>query len=150
MSKPDVWPGMTKRQHKGIGRYLRDVADMIGLREWTLELSYEPAPGEDSLADCASTGGRLKARVRVCSDFNDLPLEVKRLTLIHELVHCHQQKGVEVFFENVWVHKSIGLSAYNQLASALDKDQEIMTDNIAVVLGRLLDDSHLLKYLERT
>lgn len=79
---------MKKRDRKALGRYVRHVADLMELRDWTVELGREPTP--DGIAGrCNIVYGRKLARIGVASDFRDDDPESQRQTIAHELVHCH-------------------------------------------------------------
>lgn len=79
---------MSKRDFTALGRYLRDLADQLGLRDWWIELLHEPSD-DDALASCLSTYGRKLAQVSVCREFRNLEPVKQRWILVHELLHCH-------------------------------------------------------------
>lgn len=86
---------MRKHDRKELGRYVRYVADEMGLRDWHLELLAEPpdgqAIGDDhiTLADVSPSPGRRHATIRFCADFRELNPETQRMAVVHELVHLH-------------------------------------------------------------
>lgn len=143
-----VWPGMSVKQHCGIGRYLGAMAFELGLTEWQVELELEPC--EDSCnAQISVTDKALTAVVAVNKSFNELPILEKRQTLIHELLHCHQVRACETIHgSGAPLSTQLGSAAFEQFEYAFDKDQEIMVDNLATVIVRMIDDSSVVKYLE--
>ena len=59
-----------------LGRYVRWIADEIGLRDWHFDIDDEPPEdpemyeGQQRLfADVCPTPGRRQAKIRVCEDF---------------------------------------------------------------------------------
>jgi hypothetical protein len=83
-----------KRDRKALGRYCRELADRLELRDWTIniehaELGNAGTDGERTLADVDTTTGRKLVQVRVCSDFRAFDREKQRHVLVHELVHVH-------------------------------------------------------------
>jgi hypothetical protein len=86
-----------KRDRKELGRYVRCVADDMGLRDWTLKVdttgkikrSKKGADGEEWGATCAPIPGRKYATITFADDRRDDDLDDLRQTVVHELVHCH-------------------------------------------------------------
>lgn len=94
MTKPlERWPGMSLARYRELGTYLRALANDLGLRDWTIHTKYTPLDedGDDSDANAKTvvTYGRKHAMIYLARDFNRLPREEQRQTLIHELLHCH-------------------------------------------------------------
>lgn len=81
-----------------LGVYIRDMADLCGLRDWHLILEGH-VPDRDNEDDDTShpaaqievTYGRRLACIRVASDWATWTPEELRQTVIHELIHCHQE-----------------------------------------------------------
>lgn len=80
--------GVKKRERKALGRYIRSVADEMGLRDWTLHLLREPCD-EDCNAQTHMVYGRRTAHIRVSEGFRDREPEGIRQTVVHELTHLH-------------------------------------------------------------
>lgn len=68
-------------------RYVRDIADEVGLRDWRFDVKGEP--GDDAYARCEPVDGQRYAVLRFGSDFEKLEPERRRAVVVHELVHCH-------------------------------------------------------------
>lgn len=68
--------------------YVRLVADQLGLREWNITVSTEPAD-EGNLADISISYGQHRATVRFAGDRSRWTPEDTRNTVVHELLHCH-------------------------------------------------------------
>lgn len=88
---------MRKRDRKELGRYVRWVADEMGLRDWHFDLDVEPPDDPEmyegqqrAFADVCPTPGRRHAKMRFCEDFRfGLTADQQRMAVVHELVHCH-------------------------------------------------------------
>lgn len=68
--------------------YLRDLADRMGLKDWSIEVLTEWA-GDGAHAEVKCVNGQKRAKVRFDRDWRDQTPEVLRHTCCHELVHCH-------------------------------------------------------------
>lgn len=79
---------MKAKQRRQMANYLRDLADRLELRDWTVRFLHEPCD-DGALAECCVTYGRKWVDVQVCRQFLDMPAGEQRHTLVHELVHCH-------------------------------------------------------------
>lgn len=80
---------MSKRDWTALGRYVRALADDVGLRDWWIDLMHDPPLHNDALATCTPTFGRKLAQVHVCHEFRHLEPVKQRWILVHELLHCH-------------------------------------------------------------
>lgn len=76
-----------------LGRYVRALADDLGLRDWSLILKRDPPSDEAALASVNAIEGRKLATVRVCSEYRELTADEQRQTVVHELLHCHLAEG---------------------------------------------------------
>lgn len=69
--------------------YLRQLADAMRLRDWTVEIEPEEPEDPNEQAHVVCIYGRKCARVRLSDGFlTDAP-EEQRQGLVHELIHCH-------------------------------------------------------------
>jgi len=80
---------VTDEEWSVLHAYVRDCADRLGLRDWTLVIRHDPPDEEDALADTLATEGRRRAVIRFCENFRELDVEEQRNTVVHELLHCH-------------------------------------------------------------
>ena len=94
---------MTKPEQKALGEYVRLVADMLELRDWTIELSEEPAPA-DSYGHITNTYGRKLAVLKLAPDFRSLTASQQRHTVVHELVHCHLESATNMVLNDLESH----------------------------------------------
>lgn len=69
--------------------YVRELADRMQLRDWTISVVPNEPPGEKALADILRTKGRRDARLRLSEQFLRESEEEQRDTIVHELIHMH-------------------------------------------------------------
>jgi hypothetical protein len=110
-------------------RYVRAMADLLWLRDWTLIVSREE-PGEDGwIACCEPITGRKAATLRFRNDFRERDPETQRQTVVHELLHCHTAQPWHLV--RVTLPKELGQSAYNLFCDAFRNELEYAVDAIA-------------------
>lgn len=86
---------MTKARRRLLGEYLRDLADKLELRDWTVNVEIgKPdtpprADGKQWGASSESTPGRKQVTVTFPPDVTEWDLDELRQTAAHELVHAH-------------------------------------------------------------
>ena len=69
--------------------YLRDVADMLGLKDREITLQRTWPEEENSFAEVFCTTETVQAVVRMHPTFFALDLEAQRRVVCHELIHLH-------------------------------------------------------------
>jgi hypothetical protein len=117
-----------------LGEYLRELADLMGLRDWHLILAdgppeSEPTEGHRVQGECTVSYGRKSATIAVSDDWaGEDPDELRRV-LVHELIHCHQEP-VQWAFNNA--ANRLGFEAGSVAREAFTDAFEIATDGIAV------------------
>lgn len=77
-----------------LGNYVRELADLMGLRDWTFDIPpYPPVPtvheGHRALASTDIAYGRRVATICFADDWAKWRRSDLRNTVVHELVHCH-------------------------------------------------------------
>jgi hypothetical protein len=125
----DVWCCVKKADRAELGRYVRWVANEIGLRDWTLNLYYDGLGEEDLYADCTPIFGRKVADIRFCSDFREQKPEAQRHTVVHELLHCHFAQEQEFLRTDMCKH--LGQPTYDMFFSAYKSMHEYAIDGVA-------------------
>lgn len=147
-SKRVVWDGMTRRQHRNITSYIARMAATMGLQHWQLKLCTEfcgEDGSEDALATLTVVPGRHVGSIRLAKDFNSFPYKEKKQAIIHELLHCHQQRLL--LWADDTLRDALGSVSYEILLAAYRDNFEHMVDDLSVVMSRLIDDDsakHLL------
>lgn len=113
---------------KQLGDYMRDMANLMGLRDWMLYLGHDEPDNPNAAASCYIEHRQNEAIVRFCKDWPSLSPQQLRRYVVHELLHCH--------FHALWYpveHASSHLPpgvAY-MLNEGFQDAREITLDNIA-------------------
>jgi len=113
-----------------LSRYVRAVADAIGLRDYEVEVEHRPT-SDNSLGECDVSAYRRSLRLRVCAEFRDLDPQKQRHVIVHELVHAHFS-GLDSVIRGVerWMPES----AFEMFYESYDREQERGVDAVAVCL----------------
>lgn len=131
---------MTNSQMRSLGRYVSDIAQMLGLDDWKITVhAEEPGDaidGSDAIASVSCTYGRKIASLRLGKDFLNSPPEEQRHVLVHELIHVHMW-GVLALVRTT-LPKMLGESAYDVLLTALTQQDEHATDALATAVAPML------------
>lgn len=88
---------MTKRDRTALGKYLRWLANQMGLRDWALLLDHDPPERDDVWATCRPTFGQRRAVLRFAPDVREWDLERLRQVCVHELLHCHLDRMYTIY-----------------------------------------------------
>jgi hypothetical protein len=132
-----VWVGMPRHEFNRLKDYLRDIADRLGLRDWTLDMSYEPLQSDDDGAACVKClYGRKRVEVRVARDWAKMDGEDKRHYIVHELIHPHFDASHSLF-ENE-LKKLVGESMATALEAQHRQHIEFGVDAMADALAPLM------------
>jgi hypothetical protein len=117
-----------------LGEYMRDVADKMGLRDWHLWLSKEPAPQDpyDKESKVAAhvhvVHGSKRATISFHKDWmHDDPDEFRQ-NMVHELIHCHTAPMR-------WAVNNVKFTAsgpmYEVICAAYEDAHEVAVDDIS-------------------
>jgi hypothetical protein len=82
---------MTRKQRvQAWGKYVRMIASMLALKDWTLVLSCDRPDDGNATAAIYAVPGRKRAYLYLSDGFleDDDPVD-QRHSIVHELVHCH-------------------------------------------------------------
>lgn len=111
-----------------LGKYMRELADLMGLRDWTVNVLDEAPDDDHHAADVEVRYGRRWANVRLASDWASERPESLRATCVHELLHCHL-KPTEWALNNAQL--PLGTLAFGILEGAYNDALEVAVDAIA-------------------
>ena len=81
--------------------YLRQLANMIALKDWRIEIREEPPEHREADASIRLIYGRKFAIIAMSESFLNLSPEDQRKSLIHELIHCHVEQMWEFALERM-------------------------------------------------
>jgi hypothetical protein len=114
-------------------RYLRHLADLLGLRDWHITLSRASAEaGSRAQVDIHRT--KDECEVRLSSEWWSFTLEQRRLTIAHELVHCHTTRLCRV----VTRMTGLGPEHLEYVKRAHDEEEEIVVQRLARIIAPYL------------
>lgn len=139
----EVSPPLLADDHHALGRYVRELADLMGLRDWTVQTNT------DVKLDATNhrfADGQVVASVRIPHGTKSLELTVDnawsrwdadtlRRVIVHELVHAHLIVMLWAF-DNI--QNVVGGALFEVLDSAFDDAHELATDAIAVAWAETL------------
>ena len=86
---------MTLPVRQAVAHWIREAADMLGLKDWRFEVLAAPPVDASSFASCLPLYGRKQATIRVRAFVFDEPDDVVAHSLVHELLHCHHGELME-------------------------------------------------------
>lgn len=127
---------MTDAQHAAYQTYLRQLADLLGLKDWEIVLKRELDADEDTAASITCSYGQKHAFVWVGQKFfSGYDLAYRRCCLAHELIHCHLNAAQEVVRN---LSGRLAGDAYDIVRSCHHDAIEYATDGIARAIAPLL------------
>lgn len=78
--------------------YVREMANQLGLRDWTVHLMR--VPSDDARAgEIKCTYGRKHACLWVNAGFGEMDPKEQRQVIIHELLHCHFAPAIQMLVD---------------------------------------------------
>ncbi len=122
-------PGLTSKQRAKLGPYVRDIADLMNLRDWTFQVMHEPIHSSAPHAATITTlYGRHFAHINFAADFATYDPEEQREIVVHELLHCSFSSANAL---PPRIGDILGLAAAEVLAVFLHEKVELGVDRIA-------------------
>lgn len=80
---------MSTADRKRLARYVRTVANTLGLHDWTVNIQEEEPDDKEAYAAVSCVYGRRIASVWFAHGFENLEPEEQRHVIVHELLHVH-------------------------------------------------------------
>lgn len=136
----------TKAQIVKIQCYLRDAADILGLRDWSVTLCLEPTDCDDSLAEVNQTENQ-HGIIRLCAYFLTLTPEVQRATIAHELCHL-KLAPIDTHVDSL--EEVLDPQSYAIFKARYDLDNEHVVEAFARLVTPLLPNPDFGKPRTRT
>lgn len=130
---------MRTQDRKALNAYCRDLADQMGLRDWTITVAVEEPTSPDRVDDatwCAtsnSTPGRKVADLTFSPTIRDWKPEDVRNTVVHELVHPHFDPLFEMVREDLHTH--VSQSTYDVFCDGARRWLEYGVDAMAEIIA---------------
>lgn len=132
-----VASSMSKKQRKEVGEYIRDLADLLMLRDWAFTLKHDPITNDDeAIATVTATYGRKRAVIELCADFLEMSHEEIRHVLVHELIHVHMEPSCSIVRHSL--PAMVGQPAYLSLWESFTQQIEYGVDGLADGIAPLL------------
>jgi hypothetical protein len=130
-------PGSWKRRDwEELKRYIRLLADRLGLRDWEFILLHETTADNeeaDAMMSVHPVDGQKRATLRLCAEFRELPLSKVRSSVVHELLHCQHRDATDII--RLTLPRSFGGVAYEVLWENFRQAIELMVDGIASAIA---------------
>ena len=123
---------MTRREQ--LRDYIRQCADEVGLREWSIRLKPEP-PDNECDAQVAVTEDQHDAAIRVTDEFFEYDTPKQRRIVAHELLHVLTNGMLEVTSS---LSPQVPNAAWSVFWSLLNREEELIVDSLSRVLERVL------------
>ena len=112
-----------------LGQYIREMADLMGLRDWHLIIADDPLIDDpDANARVSVVFGQKRASIEFPPDWAERDADGFRRTICHELVHCHLWSMEQRVDDLCGV---LGSAAYMVASNAMKEAHELATDGIA-------------------
>lgn len=135
---------MRKRDRKALGNYLRDLADKLELRDWTVSLEVGDPGGLNNArpdgkrwgASSDSTPGCKHVTITFPDDVRHWDRAVLRQTAAHELVHAHFHPLSEMW--RIDLHPHLHQQAYELFNDSATRWIEFGVDAMADALAQHL------------
>jgi len=80
---------MNDPRREKFGSYIRDLANLMDLRDWTLIIIHEDPPNRSNIASVYIPLGQRFCNIYLSTNFLTETPENQRSTIVHELTHCH-------------------------------------------------------------
>jgi len=118
--------------------YVRQCADTLRPKDWELVILRDPPSDGDAIASCYPTEGRRRATLRFSDEFySDGPIS-QRLTIVHELIHCHLSDTRDVVRLDLFRSHALSQREYESVDGALVRQMEYAVDDLAAAFAPFL------------
>lgn len=119
-----------------IAAYIRDTANLMGLRDWFLVFSPDNPPlGPDYMGQCSVAPHRRVATIYLSTALRSGPEEMFQSTVVHELLHLH---FVDVEYALESLPEVVGSTAASILTTAHKHALELGIDMVAYEWSKTL------------
>lgn len=121
---------MNARQHRSLARYIREAADVLGLRDWDVRLDEVPEADPNNAASVSCVRERRVAHIQVAPEFVHMEPAEQRHVIAHELAHIHMDGDLEYLSEVL--PSLIGGVAWTGIEAAVRTLHEQGIDGVAI------------------
>jgi hypothetical protein len=115
--------------------YLRELADLMGLKDWGIRLMDGTPESDDAFAEVQSYPMLRRADIRVINEWADAEPEVFRHYMAHELIHAHFEPLEQPLR---YLSNTIGRVVFDVTYATYCDAEETAVDSIAVAWAKTL------------
>lgn len=127
---------MTKKR-RALLKYIRAVMNEMELRDWTIHVMHDPLPADSgNLASINRTYGQKRAAISLCAGWDNLDADIRRSTIIHELLHCHWAGADSTIEEDL--PNLLGMPTFNAFFEGYRRHMEYAIDAMAEAFSRYI------------
>jgi hypothetical protein len=140
-----VSPGhITEAEARNIQSYLDELKPLLGLQPWDVFVAAEATDSEDddAVASVHPTEGRRVAGVRIGPGWADQSAEVKRDTLVHELLHLVHRDQTDIIRCGLASSGYLPQPTFDLLWETFRLATEVMVDHLTGLLTPHLPEWH--------
>lgn len=116
--------------------YVRDVADTLGLSDWTFRIRFDDAADADAIAQVVPTFGQRDAVLLLSALFAWSDPQVQRATICHELIHCILAPITEAYGSALT--EAAGQRSADVVDEAVSPVVEVATETLAIAVAELV------------
>lgn len=127
---------VTDEQHAFWLSYLRQLADLLRLRDWDIELDRGAPDDPNHGAEVAVFYGRRCLRVYLGRALPTYSPEEQRATLTHELIHAHVEPIAE--WARLYMSEKEPALEGSFPAMTFRREEEFLVDTLAVIVAPYL------------
>jgi len=88
---------MSKPKRPDFSPYVRKVADLIKLRDWSIIVKNKAGDSDNVAAEVFIDNYARRATIEIRDCFYDLNRKQQKTIVIHELIHCHLEWMVRAY-----------------------------------------------------
>lgn len=124
----------TPKQYMNMLKYIREIANLMFLRDWEIGLSETPA-AEGNKAEVRVTPNMQFATISINPDLFDETEEEIRYYITHELIHIHLAQMERSMFN---FNKSMSKEIWRSMLKSHVSAEECATDALARSLAQFM------------
>lgn len=120
---------MTDKEGQYWADYIGELAELMGLKDWAIEVNETPINVPEQNAHMECVYGRRLGVLRLNVAWPARKPEAQRQSLVHELVHCHLDALCQLVESDI--QGVLGQQAYDLLFKAHRRTLEYAVNDIA-------------------
>lgn len=137
--------GILGGDRHALGDYMREIANLMGLRDWYLFLSSNDPEDDDAMACCEVAYGQKSATLCFHHSWPAWSMDELKATVVHELLHCHTEP-MRWAVNNA--RDPLGFMLFGVVEGAFIDALEVAVDGVARAWAEHLPDPEILERKE--